>query len=189
MQSRSNEVRLGVELRAADADNGPVIEGLLVPYNTPTVIAGAFRETISRGCFAKSIKEAARALPLLVQHKHDELPIGSSVAWEDREDGLWGRWAVADTKEARDVHGLIRDGHLNSLSVGFSPIKSDWEFHEPPELDSVVRREARLLEASVVSVGAYPEAAITLVRTGEGRPNTRTRYDAWKKYLDALRSA
>lgn len=189
MTTQTAEVRLisapqmRAEVRAETDEKRKVLHGVLVPYDTPTDIGGAFVETIAPGCFTKSIKESARRLPLMAAHDIQSWPIGSADEWDDTAERLAGLWTLADGPRPLEVWELVRDGHLSALSVGFQPFKSDWTFSDRPgELDSVRRREARLLEASVVSVGAY-EAARVQVRTAEGRIRKTPRLDQWRDWL------
>lgn len=180
----SSEVRVleAPELRAESESGRHFIVGRLVPYNVEANVSGRFLETIIPGCFRKSIGESARRLPLMVSHRHDELPVGSAVEWDDRDDGLYGRWEVADTAQAREVFGLVNDEHLSGLSVGFMPVKSDWDFREPPDMDRVARREARMLEASLTPVPTWADAQVLLTRTSEGRVKTTPRADLYREW-------
>lgn len=177
------------ELRFDGTEGGKqAFTGRLVPYDTWAQIGDRFEERMSPGVFKKSTQEAASRLPLMVQHEHQALPVGSVVEWDDREDGLYGRWELADTTEARSIGGLIRDGHVSGLSAGFVPVRSEWAFADQPgEMDQVTRLEARLAEASVVSIPAYQDALI-LTRTAEGRgPKGTPRLDSWAKWLESAR--
>ena len=177
----------GVQLRA-ETDNGRrYLSGTLVPYNKRARIGGFFDEEHAPGSFAKSIREAAIRLPLMAMHDHQTLPIGSAERWDDDEVALRGYWLVADTQEADDIYGLVKAEHLGGLSVGFQPIQSRWTFAEGPgEIDSVVRLESRLLEASVVPVPTWKEAVLT--RTAEGRKRATPRADQWRAYLNSIKS-
>jgi HK97 family phage prohead protease len=187
------EVRLleGAEIRADAEGREKGFVGRLVPYGVPAPIGGKFLEVMERGVFAKSIKEAARDLPLLVNHRHDDLPIGKAVEWDDRPDGLWGRWVMADTEEARKVYGLIEGGHMSGLSCGFLPLKGHdvWDIRQAPDLSVVTRRQARLLEASAVTVPTWAEAVITHTRSAvaAGR-SLRPRVEAWREWLDTVKA-
>lgn len=176
----------GSQLRAETVADRHHIVGRLVPYNVEAVIAGRFVESILPGCFRKSIAESARRLPLMVSHNYEQLPIGSAVEWSDQDDGLYGRWEMADTAQAREVFGLVADEHLSGLSVGFMPVKSDWEFNDLPTLDRVARREARLLESSLTPVPTWADAQVLLTRTAEGRVKTTPRADAYRQWLKTV---
>lgn len=187
------EVRLltGCEVRAADEGNEKALAGRVAPYGVWAPIGGRFEESFAPGVFAKSIQESARSLPLLLNHRRDELPIGRAVEWEERADGLHGRWVLADTDEARKAHGLAVDGFLSGLSTGFVAQRPDgdvFEWHQPPHLNRVTRRQARLAEVSLVSVPAYADAVLTHTRTSLAEVVTLTPHrNAWAEWLAGVR--
>jgi HK97 family phage prohead protease len=186
------EVRLlaGAELRASDEGAEQGFEGRLVPYGVFAPIGGTFEEAIAPHCFAKSIHEAAGNLPLMGNHDHKSWPIGRSVEWDDRDDGLWGRWVMADTDPAREAHRLIKAGIVRGLSCAFVPFREQetWEVRTPPDLSRVTRKQARLVEASVVPIPTWAEAQITVTRSTvcpPGGPLT-PRANAWRAWRDSL---
>jgi len=141
---------------------------------------------MSPGVFTRSIEQQAargRSFPLMVNHDHKQLPVGKSVEWDDRpDDGLWGRWVMADTDPARECHRMIDEGFLTGLSVGFVPNRESdvFETYDPPMVNRVTRRQGRLMEASVCSVPTWEEAVITLTRsTLAVRSDLRPTLEAW----------
>jgi hypothetical protein len=187
------ETRLlfGAELRASDEGQEKGFEGRVVPYNRWAPIGGSFEEAIAPRCFTKSIQEAAGNLPLMARHDHQAWPIGRSVEWDDRPEELWGRWVMADTEEAEKVHGLVQAGVVRGLSVGFQPMRDQetWEVRQAPDLSRVTRRQARLVEVSVVPIPTWAEAVITVTRSTvapPGEPLT-PRANAWREWLAGIR--
>jgi len=186
------EIRLlvGAELRASDEGAEKGFEGRLVPYDVFAPIGGTFEESISPRCFEKSIREAAGSLPLMANHDHQKWPIGRSVEWDERADGLHGRWVLADTEQAREVHQLVDAGMVRGLSCGFMPLRDQetWETRQPPQLSRVTRHQARLVEASVVPIATWSEAVITVTRSSVAAPGgpLTPRLNAWKVWRDSL---
>lgn len=186
-----------IQIRDVETDAGFTrLSGIAVPYDTPTDI-GWFMESFSRGSLEKSIKESARALPLLMFHDTQSMPIGVAESWEDATAGLRGVWRLDDSPTAQRAAKLAADGILNFMSIRFIPVRSEWTYVEDfaPDLgaahkDSVVRTEARLLETSLVSTPAYNGAAIEWVRSGERaltREATGRELDAWAQYVTQAR--
>lgn len=188
------EVRLleGAELRASDEGQEKAFSGRLVPYNVWAPIGGRWLEQMSPGVFTRSIQqqtERGRPFPLHLNHDHSQLPIGKAVEWDDRADGLHGRWVMADTDQAREAHRMIKDGYLSGLSVGFGPNRDSdlWELHDPPEINRVTRRQCRLLEASVCSVPTWEEAVVTLTRSSlTAKTDLRPHLEAWQEWRATL---
>lgn len=160
------------------------ITGIAVPYNEPANINGRYVEIMAPGVFKKSIKEAAASLPLLAMHNREERwPIGKAIHWEDTAKALLGTWEFADTGEAREAYGMIRDGFSVGLSVGFQPIRNDVAMDG--DIPVVTRLEARMLETSVVSTPQYQSSVVTMVRTAGVKPPTMYR-DKWRERFSGL---
>jgi len=189
--SQQPEIRLlvGAEIRALD--NGEQgFEGRLVPYGVWAPIGGTFEERIAPGCFAKSIKEAAGNLPLMAIHDRAKFPVGKSVDWDDKPDALYGRWAMAPTDQAREAYGLVQGGFLRGLSVVFIPIpaEQDVETRAAPQLTRITRRQARLVEASLVPTPTWAEAVVTVTRSSVAPPGgPLTPYlNAWQEWRSRI---
>lgn len=143
--------------------------GLAAPYGEVADL-GFFREVLVPGVFAKSITEAARALPLLMFHDHESLPVGKAVGWEETDSGLIGEWEFDTRAEALEAARLADEGFLTGLSVGFTPIQTRWD-DEPADGGAPLahRVESRLAETSLVPAGAFVGARVLAVRSA-GHP-------------------
>lgn len=201
---RAPEVRTFAAMEFRDAtESGQYLEGRAVPYNVWADI-GWFREQFVPGAFAKSIREAAKKLPLLLWHDNRTFPIGVSHEWRDNGDGLDVVWKLdVDDPRAVEAARKARDGLLTGLSIGFAPIER-WEktkdghqldVNNILELDdmgvaSITRKEARLLEVSLTPTPAYAGAQVQLVRSRApqetGRPRRSAEMDAWRAYLEQV---
>lgn len=162
------------ELRAideADADR-PRLAGRAVPYGVWTDV-GWYMERVMPGTFAKSIREAANRLPLLLFHDSRRFPIGASDEWTESEEGLDCVWELdADDPDAMTTRRKAQKRMLTGLSVGFVPIEEyrtvkgkRVDVNTDVEMDDdgipwVTRRQARLLEVSVTPTPAYAGAQI-----------------------------
>jgi len=165
-----------------------MMEGRACPYNVFTT-RWWFMEQFAAGLFDKSIKESAAALPLLIFHDDMTWPIGHASEWRSDADGLYGVWKLDSSAEAQRAARMAKEGHLSYLSVGYQPVLSDWEMTELDDwdpddvatLDKVTRREARLVETSVVSTPAFKDAEIQLVRSAEQGSRPRRHAEAYPK--------
>lgn len=202
---RAPEVRTfaALEFRETDTtEDGHYLEGRAVPYNRWADI-GWFRECFVPGAFAKSIREAAKKLPLLLWHDNRTFPIGISHEWRDNDEGLDVVWRLdVDDPRAVEAARKARDGLLTGLSIGFAPIER-WgknargeqvDLNNLIELDdmgvaSITRKEARLLEVSLTPTPAYAGAQVQLVRSRAPHQGGRRRSaetDAWRDYLSRI---
>lgn len=147
----------GLRLRAETDGDGRTIEGLAVPFGDVIDTFWDGKETFDRDCVFDGADDAKLC------YQHGEL-IGRITATEQRDDGLHIRARIADTQLGRDVMGLLDEGALDSLSIGFVPIESTRD-----ENDVTHRRHVRLLETSLVSWPAYEAAKLTAHRNA-GHP-------------------
>lgn len=200
---RAPEVRTAsaaLELVDVEADNRR-ISGRAVPYNTFTSI-GWFAEQHAPKSFAKSIREAARKLPLLMWHNNQTWPVGVSEEWDDNDNGLDCTWLMDSSEEAERAADLAEKGMLTGLSIGFAPIRSEWEYVADEDwdpnrgvdgMDKVTRLESRLLEVSITPTPAFAGAKVSQVRSREQRremPNhelTFPKREAWAQWLEQNR--
>jgi hypothetical protein len=142
-------LKRSTELRA-DPETGTV-EGIAVPWGKPISIGG-IREQFARG----SIGDVSGTK---LYWQHGEI-IGRILSGEDREDGFHVKAQISDTALGRDARTLIRDGAVDSFSVGFVPLE------EREETDgTITRTKVQLREVSAVSFPAYADARILSVRT------------------------
>lgn len=148
----------GVCLRQAEEGDGRTLEGIAVPFNQ-IIDTWEGAETFDPDC---RFDEADTAK---LCYQHGEL-IGRITSAESREDGLHITARISDTQQGRDVVTLLRDGALDSLSVGFIPVEN-----EVDKAGVTHRRRVRLLETSVVSWPAYEAAKITGQRSAEPHEN------------------
>lgn len=160
---------------------------------------GFFLEALGPGSFDKSLAEAAAALPLLLFHNDDLFPVGAADDWKANTKRLDGTWRLDDSELAQRAAQLAQDGLLTGLSVGISPIRSDWQFVAadqwnpdlgPDHMDRVTRLESRLLETSLVATPAFDMARVKLVHTATPRREQRPhpRLDAWRAWRGGLDS-
>lgn len=167
------ELRLyqGLELRDVNNDEGSrYLEGRAVPYGVWQDV-GWYMEKIRAGAFKKSIREAARRLPLLLFHDSRSFPVGVSEKWIESDDGLDVVWKLDSSERAQEAARLAREGMLTGLSVGFVGIQAERTYDEDAGISYVERIEARLMEVSLTPTPAYAGAKVALVRSHEPHIN------------------
>lgn len=155
--------------RTADLSTvkGRTVHGLAVPYDQVTQIQELddrgrvvdYSEKFTYGSFARSIRERGHKVKLLVGHDTRKLPVGKAVELREERDGLHAAFEVSDTSLGNDLLTLIRDGIADSFSIGFTPVREQWESGVRVHL------EAGLREVSAVTFPAYPGALIAGVRS------------------------
>lgn len=201
LAERRISASLGFEIRDAEVNKSLTqLSGIAVPYGVRASI-GWFEEEFQNGAMAKSIKEAARGLPLLAFHDDRSMPLGVAKEWHEETAGLRGVWKLEEHAQAQALARMAipdKDGHaaMGYMSIRFIPIRSEWTYAEPGTamLDYVLRTEARLVETSLVSTPAYAGAHVQWVRTAdramqsEARGHHKTGYDAMLRKIQELKN-
>lgn len=128
-------------------------------------------EKIKKGAFSKSIREAAKRLPLLLFHDSRSFPVGVSEKWTESADGLDCVWRLDTSEVAQEAARLADAGMLTGLSVGFIGLQAERTYDEDSGMSWVERTEARLLEVSLTPTPAYVGAQVATVRSREPHIN------------------
>ena len=124
-----------------------------------SLVDGCMYPTIVEpGAFAKTLLERSSRVKVLWQHNPD-WPIGKPMALEETPAGLKVQAQISKTALGMDAMTLIRDGVVDELSIGFDPIKFDFEDVNGTQVRHI--RELRLWEFSPVTFAADPMARIT----------------------------
>lgn len=161
MTTEKRAATLGAETRE---DGALVLRGYAALYDTETVIAGMFRESIAPGAFAGAVgRDDVRAL-----FNHDpNVVLGRSAAGtlrlEADEQGL--RYEVnlnpADSEHQR-VWQMVARGDVSQSSFGFEVVKQEWaERKKKDELPLRIITDVRLYDVSPVTYPAYAETTVT----------------------------
>lgn len=158
-----------IEIRSDGS--GRTVHGILVPFNTVARVSDggpSYEEMFAPGSFARDIKARNgdfRGVKFLYQHDHAD-PIGRAVELREDGSGLFGAFRVAKTTKGDEVLELLREGVLDSFSIGFRPI--DPAPGDPIKTgEPVVRTKVGLRETSLVTFPAYAGALVAGVRAIE----------------------
>jgi len=151
--------------RSADLTPGAgrPVYGVAIPYGQVAEVSDgdgfSYLERFEFGACSRTIRERGSKVKLLALHDHRRFPIGKATSLTERSDGLHGEFAIPETREGDDVLTLIRDGVLDSFSIGFRGIR------ERTEGGVRVRTEVALIEVSLVGLPAYEGALVGRVRS------------------------
>ena len=191
------------ELQAVGAGRAArYLEGRAVPFDTWADL-GWFLEAHAPESFKRSTQgNKGQGLPLLLFHDNRNFPIGHAEKWT-HDDGLNGVWKLSESAEAQRAADAAERGDLLGMSIGFAPIRSDWQYSDDwnPDLgadhkDRVTRQESRLLEVSLTPTPAFADAGITCVRTAfdlatrsaMSHNRGQREIDTWRGIRDGLAS-
>ena len=147
---------------AEDGTDGRTLYGTVVPYGEVARVddgLGAYDEMFAPGAFTRSLAQRSDKVKLFTQHDRSRLPIGRLVDYDEHDRGLDAAFFIPEHTAGDDVLSLVREGVVDSFSVGFRGIKD----HDDNGVK--VRTEAAIGEVSVVHSPAYAGAALAGIRS------------------------
>lgn len=128
---------------------------------------GAFKDTL------KDWKKQKKLPPMLVQHggwmitDMDALPIGKWDEMDEDDTGLRvkGRLINLDTERGKTIHGAMREGALDGMSIGYRA--KEFALGTKPEEPRRTLKKVDLVELSVVTFPANGKARVDGVKSAE----------------------
>lgn len=147
------------EIRETNTEAREVI-GRAVPYNETIDIGGGDKEQFVRG--SVDLDSHVKLF-----RDHTEI-IGKVNLMEEREDGLWIKAKISNTKLGDETLELVKDGAIRSFSVGFIPMVDEKKDR------TIIRKKVNLKEISLVAFPAYENASVTEVREIKEETNMET---------------
>lgn len=119
-------------------------------------------DVILKGAFTQVKTARNGRLKLALYHDLTRL-VGTSEFTQD-EHGLYLKGRVnLNVSYARDAYELMKDGSLDSMSIGFNTLEAD--FQERAGRNVRVIKSAELWEASFVPFGMNPDAQVLSVKS------------------------
>lgn len=151
----------GIPLDTKAVSESGTIEGYASIFGN----VDSYGEVVEPGAFSESLvksQRTGRKIKMLYQHDPHQ-PIG---VWDDlAEDGkgLWvkGRLLIEQSPKASEVHGLLKEGALDGLSIGYRTIKAEPKPGKPG-VTSLIKLD--LLENSIVTFAANERARVEVVK-------------------------
>lgn len=117
-------------------------------------------DIIVKGAFAKTISERGDKVKVLWQHD-PRSPIGVPLEMREDEKGLFIKAKISDTTLGKDAKQLLKDGVINSMSIGYSIPNNK------SEIDGDIRiiKEIKLYEFSLVTFPMNENAVISTIKS------------------------
>lgn len=149
---------------ASEQDAG-VISGYAAVFNSPSEDLGGFIEIIAPGAFKRSL-DAKKDIRAFADHDMGKILARSkngTLSLEEDTTGLKTTIKLPNTTLGNDIRALVADGTVSQMSFGFRVLKDSWsKTAEGKALRTIT--DLDLIEVSVVSIPAYPDTSIALVR-------------------------
>ncbi|BAR81210.1 prohead protease [Bacillus thuringiensis serovar tolworthi] len=153
--------------RDATEEQPSKITGYAAVFNSKTTIGGWFDEVIEPGAFARSLSENSD-IRALFNHNWDNVlgrTKSGTLILEEDEKGLKFEIELPNTSVGRDLAESMSRGDINQCSFGFWITEENWDYSVEPALRTI--KEVELYEISVVSIPAYEDTEVSLVRSKE----------------------
>lgn len=146
--------------------DGRTVYGLAVPFDRESVVDdgfGKYREVFRKGAFRQTINGGIERVKLFENHNHRDRksPLGRATLLREDRAGLVGEFRISQTTEGDNALELVRDGVLDSFSVGFAEVPGK----DRKTRDLVERLEVKLREVSLVAFPAYDGALVAGLRS------------------------
>ena len=119
-------------------------------------------DIIEKGAFAESLMNdfPRNKIKILWQHKSSE-PIGLPVEMREDENGLFVKGKISKTSRGDEAMELLRDGVIDSMSVGFMIPKDGYKYNDEGKR---LINKGRLMEFSLVTFPANEQAVVQSVK-------------------------
>jgi uncharacterized protein len=115
-------------------------------------------DVIMRGAFDETLA-SERKVKFLYAHDPTQV-LGVPLSLKVDDVGLFGRFKISRTRLGEEVHTLLKDGALDSFSIGFFPGEVDFD----PDTGARLIKSLELLEVSQVAIPMNPDAVVTSVK-------------------------
>lgn len=161
----TREVRC-VELRAEGVPESRTITGRAVVFNTPTVIAGCYREVIAADAITDELLQRSDVV-LTLEHDLRAGVLGrynagqGTMQLERRDDGIYMTCDLPETALGDAVLAGVRRGDYSHMSFAFSVGQSEWSEDEDGIDLRTITKVSQLYDVSVVAFPAYSDTSLT----------------------------
>jgi len=158
-----------VTVAAETGDDAPrrTISGLAVPYDTEATVSGGQKVRFLAG----SLPTDGKAPRLLEQHDTNRV-IGIVTERTETDEGMTFTARISASRAGDDVLELVKDGALDSVSVGVDPIDAEYD-----DAGVLVIAKANWRELSVVTEPAFEDARIVEVAATSVAPSSTNTED------------
>lgn len=99
-----------------------------------------------------------RPVRFLNAHRTDQV-LGVTKSLKADDKGLFGVFKISKTSLGEDVHTLLKDGALDSFSIGYVPTEVEFD-----DAGTRLLKQVDLLEVSVVAIPMNDRAVVTRVK-------------------------
>ena len=168
------------EVRAEETEQGSIITGRPIVYNSRTDIGGWFEEVIEQGALNGADLTDVR---FLVNHDLSKIPLarsrrnnGNSTMQLTTDDQGMTIRVILDTEnnsEARALYSAVQRGDISGMSFMFGVADEEWENIDSDYPTRRIKAISTVVEVSAVTFPAYESTEIN-ARSKEALDNARS---------------
>ena len=168
------------EVRAEEGEQGNIITGRPIVYNSKTDIGGWFAEVIERGALDKTDLKDVR---FLVNHDISKIPLARSrrnngnstmqLSLDEFGMGIRVQLDTENNSEARNLYSAVQRGDISGMSFMFSVNDEEWTEMESDYPTRHIKEIGSVVEVSAVTFPAYESTEIN-ARSKEALDNARS---------------
>lgn len=147
-----------IEFKTFDVKGTLNVEGEITGYGAVFNNVDRTGDVIKKGAFAKTIKENGGSVIMVANHDQNK-PIGRVTEMKEDDNGLLFKGYLSKTDRAQEYKQLMKDGVVDSFSIGYAVVKGDANEHGGRDLS-----EIKLFEISPVAIPMNPEAKLIEVK-------------------------
>lgn len=152
-------------------------KGSFEGYASVFSLTDSQKERVNQGAFTQSLAEwrQKKQWPKMLWQHNMAQPIGRWTHMAEDNYGLFVKGQILmDLSKGREAYTLLKEGIIDSLSIGFIPVRS----HYNPLIKCKILDQVDLQEVSLVTYGANPQARVIGVKT--------QRLSPWDRLASAL---
>ena len=158
------DCKISYSVKDIDSKQG-IVTGYLSVFDNidkhdDVIVKGAYKNTLKQKFESNNIKYA-------YQHDITSL-VGKFKELHEDNTGLYFVGQLSKSSLGQDVLIQYEEGILDQHSVGIRVMKNGWEKQKRNGKDITILKELELIEGSVVSLAANPEARLINVKSEQG---------------------
>lgn len=147
-----------IEFKTFEVKGTLNVEGEITGYGAIFDNVDRGGDVIKKGAFNKTISENGGSVIMVANHDQNK-PIGRVTEMKEDATGLLFKGYLSKTDRAQEYKQLMKDGVVDSFSIGYAVVKGDRNEHGGRDL-----AELKLFEISPVAIPMNPEAKLLEVK-------------------------
>jgi len=130
-------------------------KSIIVGYASAFGSLDSHGDIVMKGAFKRTLSHNANRVKSLLHHDPVQI-VGKPTKMSEDEHGLYTETKVSDTALGRDLLTLVADGVIDEMSIGFMPVREEYD----KETKANLIHEVKLVEYSFVTLASNADARI-----------------------------